>query len=513
MKKLKFFSIAAIAVVAAAFTLVFLSYYIEGISFHILADGNTEFNQGDIVQSAEPSVGQSNGAEESVSPSVSDFVKPPDFKDDKDAEPLIDAYKIVVDGDIVGIVSNEDDVDDIMNSLLEDYKSNNDVDDAIYEITKDIQIKKVQTFSHNITDNDVVGSVLSECMLFKLNAYELSVDGYHLGYYSTEQECSGILQSAKDKYLNRNMSDKNVESISFDRDFDINEVYILSENIDDTTPEDAVEKILSDRIVEKTCTVTTLEQFDEICASKNVNIARELAEENIESQGFSEILFEERLVNFITVTTDTKVTKLSYSTKIKLNTSLLYNVKRTSVKGVNGSVTTDYVRTYINGECVSTKESSVRIEPVTEVIEYGTKLNIMTKITAKTGLGRFIWPTSGYVTGLYGKTSITNNHTGIDIGASTGTPIYAAADGEIVDVGYDSGAWGNYVKIKHDSTYTTLYLHMSKYVVKKGQKVKQGDVIGYVGKTGYVTGSHCHFSILKNGSYVNPITEMYGYAD
>lgn len=450
-----------------------------------------------------------NGKETVVPPIILPSV------DDSVNEELIDAYKIYVDGDVVGIISSEDELDEIISNLFEDYKNENNVDDAVYEVTKDIQIKKVQTYAHNITASEKVEDAISDCMVFKVNAFELSVEGYHLGYYATEQECVDILQSAKDKFVELNMSGKNVTSVAFDREFDIDEVYILSEDIEDTLSDDAVEMILSDRNVEKRYTITSKERLDEIYENQIANIRYDVALSLLEENGIVSLTAEDKLVCFVVKVATSTVKTLPYSTTTKLNTSLLYNVKRVTVNGVKGSVTTDYEETYIDGEYISTVEvSSKKVNPVNEVIEYGTKLCKGVKLNALTGLGKFIWPTGGYVTGLYGVSNgFVAKHTGIDIGATRGTPIYASAAGEVVEVGYSEGGWGYYVKIKHDSTYSTLYLHMSSYIVKKGQKVKQGEVIGYVGSTGAATGPHCHFSILKNGEYIDPITMMYGYAN
>lgn len=94
-------------------------------------------------------------------------------------------------------------------------------------------------------------------------------------------------------------------------------------------------------------------------------------------------------------------------------------------------------------------------------------------------------------------------HLGTDYAAPTGTPIQSTADGVVIASAYGN-ANGNYVKIKHNSTYTTQYLHMSKRAVKKGDRVRQGDVIGYVGSTGLATGPHVCYRFWKNGSQVDP---------
>ncbi|MCM1177505.1 MAG: peptidoglycan DD-metalloendopeptidase family protein [Bacteroides sp.] len=97
-------------------------------------------------------------------------------------------------------------------------------------------------------------------------------------------------------------------------------------------------------------------------------------------------------------------------------------------------------------------------------------------------------------------------HTGIDYAAPAGTPVMTIGDGTVTSIGYE-GAGGNVVRIRHNSVYSTAYLHLSKFAsgLKVGQRVAQGDVIGYVGATGRCTGPHLDFRVWKNGSPVNPL--------
>ncbi|WP_175545935.1 M23 family metallopeptidase [Salegentibacter echinorum] len=94
-------------------------------------------------------------------------------------------------------------------------------------------------------------------------------------------------------------------------------------------------------------------------------------------------------------------------------------------------------------------------------------------------------------------------HLGTDYAAATGTPIVSTADGRVIASSYTSGN-GNYVKVKHNDKYTTQYLHMSKRNVKNGARVKQGDVIGYVGSTGLATGPHVCYRFWVHGKQVDP---------
>ena len=96
-------------------------------------------------------------------------------------------------------------------------------------------------------------------------------------------------------------------------------------------------------------------------------------------------------------------------------------------------------------------------------------------------------------------------HTGVDYAAPTGTPVRSIGDGTVLSAGWGKGGAGNMVKIRHNSVYTTAYLHLSKMAVKAGQRVSQGQVIGYVGMTGTATGPHLDFRVWRNGSPINPL--------
>ena len=98
-------------------------------------------------------------------------------------------------------------------------------------------------------------------------------------------------------------------------------------------------------------------------------------------------------------------------------------------------------------------------------------------------------------------------HKGVDFAAPTGTPIPAAGSGKIVFRGWKSG-YGNYIKIRHNGTYSTAYAHLSRFKpgVNVGTQVKQGQIVGYVGNTGLSTGPHLHYEIIKDGIQVNPLT-------
>ena len=137
---------------------------------------------------------------------------------------------------------------------------------------------------------------------------------------------------------------------------------------------------------------------------------------------------------------------------------------------------------------------------------FDTKANSLRRAFLKSPL-KFGRLTSGFTMKRFHPVQKRNKpHLGTDYAAPTGTPIMATGDGIVIASKY-SVYNGNYVKIQHNSTYTTQYLHMSKRNAKVGQYVKQGDCIGYVGATGLATGPHVCYRFWKNGSQKNHLTE------
>lgn len=137
---------------------------------------------------------------------------------------------------------------------------------------------------------------------------------------------------------------------------------------------------------------------------------------------------------------------------------------------------------------------------------FDAKANSLRRAFLKSPL-KFGRLTSGYTMKRFHPIQKRNKpHLGTDYAAPTGTPIMATGDGVVIASKY-SVYNGNYVKIQHNSTYTTQYLHMSKRAVKTGQYILQGDIIGYVGSTGLATGPHVCYRFWKNGKQVNHLNE------
>ena len=154
-------------------------------------------------------------------------------------------------------------------------------------------------------------------------------------------------------------------------------------------------------------------------------------------------------------------------------------------------------------QVASSKDSATPSQKSSKVASAKTSKN-----TQQRSRARFIMPMEGKVTSGFGYRTHPMGggrkfHNGIDIAAPHGTSIKAAAAGKVIFAG-TKWSLGNMVTIQHTSGYKTFYSHMSKILVKKGERVKQGQVIGREGSSGISTGPHLHFSILRYGKYLDP---------
>ena len=206
---------------------------------------------------------------------------------------------------------------------------------------------------------------------------------------------------------------------------------------------------------------------------------------------------------------------LPYET-VRVNDPNIYEGgEEVSVKGKNGKavVTTRY--TYVNGEqiLVSTINSQIFASPTAEVVKVGTKP--LPEENVSNSLKIFILPRQSTLNSGFGWRDMNGDgknddfHTGIDIESPMRSKIYASLSGEVV-FAESYSTYGYLIRIKHDNGYETYYAHLDEFCVKKGDRVKQGQLIGYSGNTGFTTGPHFHFELRKpNGTAVNPLSYIY----
>ena len=207
----------------------------------------------------------------------------------------------------------------------------------------------------------------------------------------------------------------------------------------------------------------------------------------------------------------TEQQEIPYDTEIQEDSELDFGKSETVQEGIPGQEAITHRLIYINGELTDDQVVDVQVlqSPTPEIIRRGTRLQ--SGMIGKLGTGTFIWPVPGYksISRWANLNPGSGFHRGVDIAAPYGTPIYASDSGTVVAVVNMHYSWGNYVQIYHGkddegNTYSTLYAHMiSAPIVSAGQTVTKGQVIGYVGSTGYSTGNHLHLEMKINGVLTN----------
>ena len=181
-----------------------------------------------------------------------------------------------------------------------------------------------------------------------------------------------------------------------------------------------------------------------------------------------------------------------------------------SLEGFNNS---EMIQDATRNLDILSKQMYIQSKSLDEIIEMATdKEKLLAAIPAiqpvsKEDLTRMA---SGYGWRQDPFTKARKMHSGMDFTSPKGTPIYATGNGKVIRADNRSTGYGKHVRIDHGFGYVTLYAHLSKYNVKKGKKVKRGDVIGYVGSTGRSQAPHLHYEVRYNKRKINPINFYYG---
>ncbi|MBS5856930.1 MAG: peptidoglycan DD-metalloendopeptidase family protein [Clostridia bacterium] len=289
--------------------------------------------------------------------------------------------------------------------------------------------------------------------------YKVSISGEELGYVESKL---ALEESVKEDIIND--SNKNVETVDL-KEQPIYELKLVNRN----------ENTEEDKIIEK--------------AKEDATVTYKY--------------YEVALNNNVVETVDTSKEAEELVSEIKND-------------GINENINLSIVEKYTsNSEEIKTNDLEVAkvnienkvSETIKEIEKQEEEKNAIADIN---GIKLATLPVTGTISSRYGVSSRIrkSNHTGLDIAATTGTPIKVMADGVVTNASY-SGSYGNLVKVDHGNGVETWYAHTSKMYVKKGQEVKAGDEIATVGSTGNSTGPHLHLEIRLNGEHINPQKYVY----
>ena len=418
------------------------------------------------------------------------------------------AYEYSYNGQKLGLVKEKDDVlqiTDLVQGALTEEKNMKIVIDAKDDITFH---RKLALDESQIDNSEQVLKRLTYMGDLKVKATGIYVDGKKIGAVQDRKTAEKALKDVADKYTKQGDNIK-VESVRF------------LEKVDIKTANTDLEDLHSEEeMVDLLCTSGEKETVHKVVAGDTLHsIAKkydvwedQLLEDNkgINSKKLevgSNIIVKQQAP----VLTYEVVEKITYDKVIEhkveeqKSADIYEGMTETQQAGADGLSEITARVTLQNGKKVEEEDlvTTVKEEPVTEVVLVGTKERPPT-----VGSGKYIWPLKDSFTQTSGFGSRWGRqHKGIDLAVSVGTTVYAADGGTVVEAQY-SGSYGNVVMIDHQNGQETRYAHNSKLLVKKGDKVYQGQPIAKSGNTGRSTGPHVHFEIRFNGEPRNPLNYL-----
>ncbi|MDE7362039.1 MAG: peptidoglycan DD-metalloendopeptidase family protein [Oscillospiraceae bacterium] len=426
------------------------------------------------------------------------------------------ALKLTVNGDFIGYIDNETtftEAEKMVQKRINYTGSSTEI--ITFEPTYEVDLAGTITPLTNYQ--------LTDKLLEMMDAEIAHGYGLYVGdaYYGTLLEHDRV-DAALDDLLNAYRTGEPKEVVEFDRS--ITYVYGLYLVDSFVTEDEIIRQLTSKRQVASYYTVVDDDSPSLVCDKLDMTY-EEIARLNPDFSAESEL----HTGDMIQITTDVPYLTIIITRELRYNEPIPYPTEyvedstlyaQNSRRNQHGEDGVRFVVanvSYINGEEISRRVLSrtTVTQPVTEIIAIGTKPR---PDNAAPGQmieeGKLLWPVGGYDGGsiiemMYGHGGYVG-HKGIDISASYGTPIYAAANGYVVTAvgdGYYNGGRGSYVVIQHDDGYATNYYHMSTVYAYPGQYVTAGDMIGEVGLTGETYGPHLHFEVRLgvDGTPLNPI--------
>ncbi|MGE5404184.1 MAG: peptidoglycan DD-metalloendopeptidase family protein [Candidatus Saccharibacteria bacterium] len=367
------------------------------------------------------------------------------------------------------------------------------------------------TYDTTIVDEDKLTApkqiypVLKQALLLKTGAAAIVVNGKPVVYVADQVTADKILKTLKTDYSSCNSQEKIAKS-EFCEKVKVETCKIETERV---LPVDEALTLL--KTGTRTPVIYTVKEGDSLWLIarlhdmhvSEIKEANGLKSENLQLDQKLVLSETKPFINVETVIKGQETETIPYDTKVVVDKSLKYSTK-IKQKGEDGEKEVAYTLIKRNGQLTEKKIISQKItkKPVDQVIARGKKVRQPVMVASRGSfIGGLTWPIFGSITSGYGS---HRGHTGIDIDGETGDPIHAAKSGVVEFAGRD-GSYGLMIIINHGNGVKTRYAHCSKILVKEGQSVTKGQVIGKVGSTGHSTGSHLHFEVIRGSTFNNPL--------
>ena len=419
------------------------------------------------------------------------------------------SYSLVIDGKDMGQISSTAALNQAMNTAKE--KAEQETGMEIIGSYNTVEAKAGHNFFTSKMSNEELNTIIDEQVEWLAAGATLNVNNGEIHFaFASEEEAQTVLDKLKEN-ATANLGDAIVKSVDF-----LEEVAIETGNVkasEITTPTKALETIAAGKEAVQTHVVVEGESFwtiahnNDLSVSELQNLNPNIVPERLQIGQEISLTKLEPLVSVVVTKEITVEEAIKYSTEYKESSSMLKGESKVITKGVDGKKQVTYEVKEANGatlEKVALNEVVIS-EPVTAVVTKGTAA-IQISSRAANSSGVLSWPKSGKISSPYGTRS-RGFHSGIDITAKTGDPIYASAGGKVVLASWYYG-YGNCIVIDHGNGMKTRYAHLSAYNCKVGDTVVRGQQIGRAGNTGNSTGPHLHFEVIINGSTKNPVNYL-----
>lgn len=446
-------------------------------------------------------------------------------------------YQVYLRDEIIGVIKSKKELDEYINNQNNKFKKKFGVN-KIYA-PSDLITKKIETYDSNIVSVQEIYKIISEKEPFTIVGYQFNIksEDKNLTIYTLSEDIfrEAVTNTIKafvneDAYVSFNENNQveiettgtKVENIYVDEDITFKKTNIsVAEDIYTDVQSLSRFLLFGENVEQKDYTVKLGDTISDVAFDNQISISEFLIS-NPNFKNENNLLYPGQIVKIgitdpqLSIVMEEYVVKdqeVTYQTEVQYDSNMIKGDYRIIQEGSNGLERVAQRIKYVNGEISYVEPvSKTELEPViNEVIVKGDK-NVSNVGTLK----NWAWPTnSGYIISsdyVYRINPITGwreLHAAIDIaGTGMGSPIYAVTNGVVHEVSYRYQD-GNYVCINHNNGYYTCYCHMQRQAVAKGQTVTKGQIIGYVGMTGWATGPHVHFEVWvgkpwMGGYRINP---------
>lgn len=455
-------------------------------------------------------------------------------------EKINEFYQVYLGGQKIGLIYSKDELYNLIDKEQEGIKKKYNVD-KVYP-PEGLDVEKVLTYKTNLKTAEQIYNEINDIDPFTIEGYEVTVkkDDKKNKFYILHKEdldaavrntvLSFIKEEEYDNYLNGVEKDddeegRSITDIYFESDISIKKTYISTEE-EIITDEDTLKMyfLFGTTNLTGTYKVKASDTIESIAYNNKLGIEDFLvANPDIKGENALLAVGQEVTVaainpvsNIIVESFETEMQEVEYDTEIQYDNKL--SVEETYVKqeGSNGLSKVVYATKESNGVILDSQMASedVITEPTKKIVVAGSK-----GVYYVGNSTYWVWPTSKpyRISSCYAYRNHPirgqyHFHAALDITGTKSKNIYAIQSGTVIsaynDNGYHQGA-GNNVKIEHANNYVSQYMHLAKSLVKVGDHVEKGQLIGIMGRTGSATGVHLDFRVFKNGNNINPFSIYY----